>query len=135
MACLHNRGFLNRHRNVYYRSARESVHSGLARFTAKAQDMVARNDILGKLRRLKGELALRYNVKSIGLFGSVARGEQSPGSDIDVLVEVEPAIGLLKFLELEEFLSEHLGGKVDLVSRKALKPQIGRVILSELVTA
>lgn len=97
--------------------------------------MVARNDILGKLRRLKGELALRYNVKSIGLFGSVARGEQSPGSDIDVLVEVEPAIGLLKFLELEEFLSEHLGGKVDLVSRKALKPQIGRVILSELVTA
>ena len=97
--------------------------------------MDARNDVLNKLRQLKDELALRYHVKSIGLFGSVARGEQAPGSDIDILVEFDPAIGLLKFIELEEFLSDRLGRKVDLVSRKALKPQIGRVVLSELVTA
>ena len=56
-------------------------------------------------------------------------------SDIDVLVEFEPPIGLFKFLELEELLSKRLGGKVDLVSRKALKPEIGRSVLTEAVLA
>jgi len=97
--------------------------------------MKTKDQILEALRRLRPELEERYNVKTIGLFGSALRGEQRSESDIDVLVEFCPPIGFFKFLELEEFLSERLGGKVDLVSKKALKPEIGRIILAETVMA
>ena len=95
--------------------------------------MKTKDEILDVLRGLMPELEGRYNVKTIGLFGSALRGEQSSKSDIDVLVEFREPIGFFKFLELEEFLSERLGGKVDLVSKKALKPEIGRAILAEVV--
>jgi len=81
------------------------------------------------------ELEKQYNVKTIGLFGSALRGDQSSKSDIDVLVEFHNPVGFFKFLELEEFLSEKLGGKVDLVSKKALKTEIGRILLAEAVMA
>lgn len=97
--------------------------------------MKTKDQILDVLRELRPELEARYNVKTIGLFGSALRGEQGPQSDIDVLVEFRSPIGLFKFLELEELLAERLGGKVDLVSKKALKPEIGRAILSEVVMA
>ena len=74
-------------------------------------------------------------MKTIGIFGSSVRETPHSQSDIDVLVEFEPPIGLFKFLELEELLSKRLGGKVDLVSRKALKPEIGRSVLTEAVLA
>lgn len=85
------------------------------------------------LRKLKPELRREYKVKALGIFGSVVRGEAAEGSDIDILVEFEEPIGFFKFLELEEYLGEKLGTRVDLVSRKALKPRIGRCILEELV--
>lgn len=91
--------------------------------------------IITVLRRELGTLRKKYNVKVIGLFGSFVRGEQKKGSDIDLLVEFREPIGLFKFLELEEHLSEVLGRKVDLVSRKALKPRIGKRILAEAIYA
>jgi predicted nucleotidyltransferase len=91
--------------------------------------------ILDVLRHLKPDLEAQYNVKTIGLFGSALREEAGPQSDIDLLVEFRNPIGFFKFLELEELLSERLGGKVDLVSKKALKPEIGRAIHSEVVLA
>jgi predicted nucleotidyltransferase len=97
--------------------------------------MKTKDQILDVLRGLRPDLETRYNVKAIGLFGSALRGEQGPQSDIDVLVEFRSPIGFFKFLELEELLAERLGGKVDLVSKKALKPEIGRAILSEVVMA
>ena len=97
--------------------------------------MNVQGKIIERLRTLKPELAVRYKVKKIGLFGSFVRGEQSTTSDIDLLVEFEAPIGLFKFLELEEYLAAQLGRKVDLVSRKALKPRIGSYILKELVSA
>ena len=84
---------------------------------------------------MKPELEADYNVKSIGIFGSLVHETPHRQSDIDVLVEFEPPIGMFKFLELEEVLSDRLGGKVDLVSRKALKPEIGRAVLAEAVLA
>lgn len=87
-------------------------------------------------RRLKKNIGLiekEYAVKSIGLFGSYLRGEQSRKSDLDILVEFNKPIGLFKFLELEEYLSNLLEIKVDLVSKKALKPRIGKRILEEVV--
>ena len=97
--------------------------------------MKPKAEILEILRAMKPELGALYNVKTIGIFGSLVRETQHSQSDIDVLVEFEPPIGMFKFLELEDLLSERLGGKVDLVSRKALKPDIGRTVLAEAVLA
>lgn len=95
--------------------------------------MVSRDAVLQTLADLKGQLRKQYGVSRIGLFGSVAHDQAGSESDIDLLVEFEKPIGLFRFLELEEFLTERLGQKVDLVSRKALKPRIGARILEEVV--
>lgn len=85
------------------------------------------------LTRHKKEFKEKYKVKEIGIFGSYIRGEQKEKSDLDILVEFEEAIGFFKFLELEEYLEKLLGTKVDLVSKKALKPRIGEYILKEVI--
>ncbi|MFQ6089352.1 MAG: nucleotidyltransferase family protein [Candidatus Methanofastidiosia archaeon] len=79
------------------------------------------------------ELKKKYGVKEIGIFGSYLRGEAEEGSDLDVLIDFEKPIGFFKFLELEEYLSNLIGIKVDLVSKKALKPHIGKYIVKEIV--
>lgn len=88
---------------------------------------------MGKLREVFPTLQERYHVSRVGLFGSYVRGEARKDSDADILVEFSEPIGLLKFLELESYLSDALGVRVDLVSRKALKPMIGARILKEVV--
>ena len=87
-----------------------------------------------KLSQHKNELRKKYNVKYIGIFGSFVREEQKKTSDVDILLEFRRPIGFFKFLELEEYLSKHLGVKVDLVSKKALKPHIGEHVLKEVVS-
>ncbi|MDP3900494.1 MAG: nucleotidyltransferase family protein [bacterium] len=74
-----------------------------------------------------------YHVKKIGIFGSFARGDQTKASDIDILVEFKKPIGLFNFIKLEDFLSQTLHKKVDLVSKKALKPTIKKDILKEVI--
>jgi predicted nucleotidyltransferase len=90
-------------------------------------------EITSTLETLKPTLKERFKVKTIGVFGSYVRGEQKKQSDVDVLVEFEEPIGLFEFMDLEIYLSEVLGVKVDLVSKKALKPHIGKRILEEVV--
>ena len=85
------------------------------------------------LRRQLPHLTEEYDVDSLGLFGSYVREEQTPRSDLDVLVTFRRAPSLLKLLELENYLTETLGVKVDLVVRDALKKRIGERILSEVV--
>jgi len=68
----------------------------------------------------KRELREKFKVKRIAIFGSYARGEETPESDIDILVEFNEPVGLL-FFHLEEYLSEIIGVKVDLVTRDAIK--------------
>jgi len=85
------------------------------------------------LRSHKEELRRRFKVGEIGVFGSFVRGMQKRGSDVDVLVMFEEPVGLFDFMDLEEYLSGLLGVKVDLVSKKALKPHIGEYILREVV--
>jgi predicted nucleotidyltransferase len=85
------------------------------------------------LRLHKKDLRDRFSVRRIGVFGSYVRGMQRRGSDVDVLVEFEEPIGLFDFMDLEDYLSGLLGVRVDLVSKKALKPVIGEYILSEVV--
>ncbi len=86
-----------------------------------------------KLHEMLPELKEKYHVSYLGIFGSYIRGEQKPGSDLDVLVEFSrtpPTI--FKFVNLENYLSEALGVKVDLVMKDALKPNIGKHILKEV---
>jgi len=88
---------------------------------------------IGKIvKENKVVLTKQFKVKEIGIFGSVVRGEDKETSDVDILVEFVEPIGLFKFLELEEYLSDLIGKKVDLVSKKALKPRIGKHILREV---
>jgi hypothetical protein len=84
-----------------------------------------------KIKQHKKELENKYKVKEIGVFGSCVRGEERNNSDIDILVEFTEPVGLFEFMDLEEHLEDLLGGKVDLVSKKALKPRIGQYILKE----
>jgi len=91
------------------------------------------DQIIMKLRENKPVLEEKYKVKTLGVFGSYVRGEQREGSDLDILVEFQEPVGLFKFMELEEYLGKNTGVKVDLVSRKALKPRIGKYILEEVI--
>ena len=87
------------------------------------------------LKEHEKELKEKYGIEEIGIFGSYLRGEAKEESDLDILVEFNPyaKISLLEFVELENILSDLLGIKVDLVERSALKPRIGKQILSEVV--
>jgi len=84
------------------------------------------------LRKHKPLLRKRFNVKRIGIFGSYVRGEASIRSDLDILVEFSTPIGW-EFVDLQDFLKEILGKKVDLATPKALKPQLRDRILAEVV--
>jgi len=78
------------------------------------------------LEEHKEELKEKYGVKEIGIFGSFVREEQKESSDVDILVEFYPdaEIDLISFVELEDYLSNLIGIKVDLVMKSALKPRI-----------
>jgi predicted nucleotidyltransferase len=91
-------------------------------------------EIKKKIRDTMPILRDKYKVKTIGVFGSYIRGEQGKESDVDILVEFYETIDLFTFIELEDFLSETLGVKVDLVMKDTLKPRIRDNILGEAVT-
>lgn len=88
--------------------------------------------ILEKLHKQLPLLKERYHVKKIGIFGSFVRNEQKKGSDVDVLVEFETPIGFFEFIRLENFLSRSLRKKVDLVSKKSIKPTVKKEIIKEV---
>jgi uncharacterized protein len=90
--------------------------------------------IKSALSEQKEFLRNKYRIKEMSIFGSVVRREEGEISDIDILVDFSEPIGFFAFLELEEYLEQLLGRKVDLVSRKALKPRIGERILKEAVS-
>lgn len=75
----------------------------------------------------------KYKVSSISLFGSYVRNEQMPGSDLDILVEFSETIDLFEFVQLEDYFSQLLDCKVDLIMKNSLKPQIKHAILSEAI--
>ena len=87
---------------------------------------------IDRLRALLPKLKREFPLRRMSLFGSVARGEAAPGSDVDILVDVDPSIGL-RFVTLAERLETELGRKVDLVSRRALKPGLWAQIEPELI--
>ena len=75
----------------------------------------------------------RRGVKSLGIFGSIARGEATAASDIDVLVEFSRPVGLFEFIRLKYYLEEITSCSVDLVTHDAIRPIMREAILSEVV--
>ena len=80
---------------------------------------------LSILRRHESDLRAR-GVRRAALFGSIARGDNRPDSDIDIMIEIEPeaSIGVFEYAELKEFIASLFDGPVDVVSRENLKPFI-----------
>ncbi len=85
------------------------------------------------LQKHKYELESEYGVKEIGVFGSYIKKQEKKTSDIDILVEFQKTVDLLTFVHLKNYLSGLLKVNVDLVMKKALKPNIGERILKEVV--
>jgi hypothetical protein len=84
------------------------------------------------MRREKPELARRYGLRRLALFGSYARADQREGSEVDILVEIEPEIGL-RFVELANRIEDALGIGPEVVSRRAIKLRYWEIIQEELV--
>ena len=72
-------------------------------------------------------------MKEIGIFGSYVKDEQDEKGDLDILIELEKPIGFVRFMRLEKALSEITGIRVEMVTKKALKPYIGKCILKRYV--
>jgi uncharacterized protein len=88
--------------------------------------------IKATLAQLKPELASKFHVSTLGLFGSIVRDDYSPQSDIDILVDFSKSIGI-EFIDLANYLEKKLNRKVDLVSRKAIKDKYYKAIEREII--
>ena len=93
---------------------------------------MGKQEIIKIIRNKKPDMESRYGVQRLGLFGSYVREKQRKKSDIDILVTFNRDIDLFEFLDLREYLESQLHAKVDLVMETALKPAIGKRILSEV---
>lgn len=85
------------------------------------------------LTGLKGELANKYHVSSLGLFGSIVRDDfNSESSDIDIIVEFSSPIGI-EFVDLADYLESKLSKPVDLVSKAGVKDKYFKIIEPEII--
>lgn len=89
--------------------------------------------IISTLQAEKKNLYDRYKVTRIGIFGSFARGEETPDSDIDILIEFRETPGMIEFLTTEEYLEQVLNRRVELVRETAIRPELKDVIMSEVI--
>ena len=88
--------------------------------------------VLSKLKDCIEEIRQRFSVRTLAIFGSIARDEAADNSDVDVLVVFDRKASFDLFMDLKFYLEELLGLRVDLVTDKALRPQVRRIIEGEL---
>ncbi|MBF0338447.1 MAG: nucleotidyltransferase family protein [Nitrospirae bacterium] len=79
------------------------------------------------------ELRERFGITGIGIFGSFARGEQTPDSDLDVLVSMDKSVSLLEWAGAVNYLSGLLGIKVDVVPVEDIRPELKQAIMEEVI--
>ena len=93
-----------------------------------------RGEVLRKLERELPFLQREFDIETIGVFGSVSRGEDTPESDVDVLYTFRNgAIGIKKFLDLADFLEDLFGRKVEVLSEQYLSPYIRPYVEADVV--
>ena len=95
--------------------------------------MNTRENVIARLKSLKGELASHYDVREIGIFGSVARDEDDPASDLDLLVEFGPRADLITSIGLWQYLEECFDRKIDLVSKGGLRHDMQDAVMRDVV--
>ena len=100
----------------------------------KASPKMTRAEALSILHRIKPVLVNKYQISQLGVFGSTARNEAISSSDVDVLVDVEPAIGL-RFVDLALDIEKALGARADVVSRRAIDRERWRIIEQDIAYA
>ena len=100
---------------------------------ARQETPLTREAVLRLLSQHREELRRRFRVKSMALFGSVARNEAGPQSDVDILVEFEGPATFDGYMELKFYLEDLLGCRVDLVTTRALKPRLRPYVEKEAV--
>jgi predicted nucleotidyltransferase len=88
--------------------------------------------VIARIRKHRAQLR-ELGVKSLSLFGSVARGEERADSDVDILVEFEGKVTFDRYMDTKFYLEDLLGCKVDLVTPKAIKPRMKPLIMQDLV--
>ena len=93
-----------------------------------------RQEVLTTLNNHK-ETLQGFGVKSLLLFGSVARDEARSNSDIDLLVEFDRPVGLFTFVRVQQYLEEILGRSIDLGTPDSLKPYLQEPVLREVIRA
>jgi predicted nucleotidyltransferase len=93
-----------------------------------------REEVLRQLSDHRAELE-GLGVRSLDLFGSIARGDARPESDVDLLIEFSEPVGLFHFFRVQRRLETILGRRVDLVMKDAIKRQLRTQILAEAVSA
>jgi predicted nucleotidyltransferase len=91
-----------------------------------------RRTVITRIRKHRAELE-KLGVKSVSIFGSVARGEEQLGSDVDILVEFKGKATFDRYMDTKFYLEELLGCKVDLVTPKAIKPRLKPYIMQDLI--
>jgi predicted nucleotidyltransferase len=92
-----------------------------------------RDQITQILQLHRVQLEQKYGVRSLSLFGSVARDEDGPASDVDLLVEFDRPVGYFGLFALQDYLESLLGYKVDLGTAESLKPRIRDHVMGECV--
>lgn len=88
--------------------------------------------VISRIRKHRAQLT-KLGVKSLSLFGSVARGEERSDSDVDILVEFEGRATFDRFMDTKFYLEEILGRKVDLVMPQAIKPRMEAYVMKDLI--
>ena len=91
-----------------------------------------REEIIDLLVQNKSEFENRFKVRRLALFGSYARGDQQSDSDVDILVDIDPSVGL-EFVTLAELIEQLLELPVELVSKRAIKPNKFKYIEQDLI--
>jgi uncharacterized protein len=89
------------------------------------------DEIKNSISEKKELLRSKYKINDIGIFGSYARGEERNNSDVDILVNFSEPIGLLKLINMENYLSELLGAKADVVIKSDLRDELRDQIIKE----
>jgi uncharacterized protein len=93
---------------------------------------MTRRTVITRIRRHRAQLE-KLGVKSVSIFGSLARGEERPDSDIDILVEFRGRATFDRYMDTKFYLEELLGCRVDLVTPKAIKPRMKPYIMQDLI--
>ncbi len=94
--------------------------------------MKTREEVLSILHQVRQDLSARYKVTRVFLFGSYARGEQQEDSDIDILIDVDPTIGI-RFVTLANELEGLLGQRVELVTSRAIAPKMKALLEADSI--